>query len=650
MDGQLPSIPSPTGSPTPPPPMGAAPAPHLGFTPALPGAGVRGRPSNDPDQQVAREVRANERRRIESLLPKAATDSKIRVFRLKEGQDRPAAHAKHALMVLMSELEEVKSEQGIDTSDYIREKLTEKYGDEGRFVCQAYDRDNRMLGIPSWEINLDPNAQDDDGGEPAGDDGDEEERQQQADEEERQQQAQQREEEIRQAAQRQAAAVQEQKPPAAPATDMAQLAAIISAMNSNKGPDTAAIMAQMQQQSTQMFVAMLQQQTAAQQAAAERDEKRRSERNQTFMTLLPLLLPMLKDAFFAPKKEGLDPATMILIETLKSQNAANPATSMISVMAEMAKAQSQLQSQAAAGAVEMQGQMTSMVMGQMMSTLKDAMNMKANLPAAEKEDSTMDMLAKVALPLIAGYAAQRQQAQAGPSPEELAQQHEATTPPALPAPAPAAPAPAPARPRPPAPAAPAAAPAPTDDERIYRCLETIMRLSNGAIPANQRWDALEWCSVNMPARMLAAIRTNREDDVLSMGSSAVASHADLLEWFSKDGSVDFLKAAITDIRLQALKQTTPDYVAKAVMLNQAFVDKHYPKPVKPAPAPKPAPVVEPPKPAPVPPAEAPAPTPPAPEAPPAAPPAEPKTVDAVVVPPEAPAAPEAEGAKRRKRS
>jgi hypothetical protein len=587
----------------------------------------------DPEAQQAKVERTAEIRRLESLLPRQAVDSKVLIYRLREGEDRPALNAKPRITLLASELEQAQAD-GADAGSVIESRITEKY-DSGRFLCRVVDRKGAAVpAFSPWIVDLDDAADDgeDDGDDAGGDDGGDEappvgnhgrggqipgyapapqginpmtglpwE--------------------YAQTYQPHGYAQGYQAAPPPPPQDFDRAPVVAAAKEARedearRSSELVTVMAQMQQQSTQMLLAMQQQAREEARQREEREEKRRAERTQTLLALAPTLLPIL-ERFIAPKPQqtGLTPEMTILIETLKSRDNSSSMKDMMGFMFEAAKAQTSLQAQAAQTAIATQADLMGVVNKNMMEQLKNAWEVKGGESGGKDNGGgVMDTIVKLAPALMAGLAQGAAQAPAAPSfnPAPEAQ--------ALPAPAPApvvTPAvpvqkvPAPAAPVAPVQKAPAPAkPAPSEDERILGCLNTIMQMEQGKVPAEQRWDALRWCLDTMPDSLKNAIRADSEGQVMSLGSNAVMRSAELLTWIGDEKHIGFLRACVSDMRLLLTATLDAHRAASAVTEMRDYLAQKGAVQAAPAPvaAPEAAPVApEPAAPTPEPVAEAPAP-------------------------------------------
>lgn len=552
--------------------------PQAGFAPqqqAQP-TGMRGRPMNDPEMQIVKVERTQEIRRLEALLPKQAVDSKVQIFKLKDGEDRPSASAKPKITLLATDLEKGVQE-GSDSESLIEERIKERYS-EGRFFCKVVDRLGKMVGaFPPWMVDLNNEE-----------DGDEEEDPE--------------DEDLKgdpngdpppgpmmggiNPMTGQPWAYSGYPPPMPPppppqamdARTFMDVARETRDESDKKTTDLMGIFAQMSQQSTTMLMAMQENARREDARREEREEKRRTERNQLLLSLLPTLLPIVKD-FIQPKKtEGMSPELQLLISTLQSKDQTGGMKDMMSFMIEASKAQAGLQASAAQSAMATQAELSAMMTKNLVEQLKTTMELKAG-GGERSEGGMMDTIGKLAGPLLASMAAAQQQQPPAPAfiPAQPAPAPEPVQPALAHTPQPAAPVvKAPAPPAKPQPAPTPAKPEPTDAARIGACLRTIQAMDVGKVPAAQRWDALRWCSDNMPESLRQAIRIDSEEQVMSLGMTAVVNDPALLAWISNTESVSFLRVALADIRRLLLGTLDAERASSAVKEQEAWVNRKAP--------------------------------------------------------------------------
>ena len=582
MDGVLPQIPG-TPAPSAGFPQGS------GYPAGMPGASSvqpprpPGRPPGDPQVAQDKAERHAEMRRLEEILPKKATDSKISIYRTRNGRVMPGA--KPVLTILASELEAAVRDNNENPDEFIAARIEQSVRNpDGTFQCQVFDKQGRRVtNIQPWEVALGDEAVngEDDGGDDQGegDDGSFQD------------------DDIPPGFNGQMAAGGQvyspaQIPPPAPMADPTRIAAALREereTEAKRGGDMLAVVStlmqssqqQAQSQQTSMQQMMLQFQTMQIQMAeqsrkeaaerAEREQTRSSEFRNTIITLLPTIIPLVQGLF---KRE--DPTLPVLIELLKnkpSDAAVMPA--VMAMMTETMKASSQMQSNAASQAMEQQAKVTGTVTDMMMSRMVEMSKLGGGEPAKEK--GIMDHIGELA-PLIGPLLAAQQNQNQQPVP-------------ALPAPAPEdsqeAEAQVVEQPRrrrrasaPPVPAAAPAAPAPAQrqdprtmppESRVLGCMRTIAKMSLGQIVPAKRWEALNWCLQVAPPNMLAAIKAGNRDAVLGIGMGPVAGDAGLVQWFGNPRNTGFLETALSDMRLILTSSLTEARAKAAIVEQEAFV-------------------------------------------------------------------------------
>lgn len=577
------------------PPIAGAPAPgYPGVPRQAPPANPVGRPAGDPDVQEARVARHAERKRLESVLPKQATDSKIQIYKIKGG--RPIPNARPVMTILLSDLEKAKAEGAGDDADaadaFIAGKIAEKY-DGGKFQCVVHDKlGKKVTDVPPWIVSLD---EDDDGE----DDDDPEE---EIDDQELQALTGGRgfpsysgDARFPGAPFAGGQAPYPPAPPAPPAMDIAPLASALRTERNDearRSTEMMTIVTAMMQNSQQQQQLMLQQQQArdeqyrreaiereerSRKEAAEREEraeKRRGEFRQTLMTMTPLLMPFIEKIFGLGKKaEGPDAMTAMLLEMVKQKSPdSDIMKQMAGVMAEMTKQQMQLQGSGAQAAVDMQARASGVVFENMLKTMKELMANQSPL-AAQKEDSTLEQILKVAAPLLANMQ-QNQPAQPMPQPAAPQQRAEPQAADGQVVEAPRKR--APPRGRPAAAAAPQAPPAEqhTPAQRIRGSLHVLRRMTTtgeGAIPPMERWAVLDWVRQTVPDDVKAAIAAGDKEQVILLCSSAAISDLSLLNWLKDTDNVAFVEDAIADIRALMEGKVTEEHAKKAIEAQVTFL-------------------------------------------------------------------------------
>ncbi len=583
MDGAAPSLP-PISAPTAPMSPGgfSRPAP-----PMSPGVMPVGRPAADPEVQQQRIERSAERKRIESVAPKAL-DSRVVVYKSRDGKIPPGARP--VLSIVVKDLEDAKLADGqTDTGELIAEQLAQKFPNGGKFIGRFVDRAGKVMPDSTWDIIIgdepDPNEDDAQGDEV--DDG-----------------------QGLDLGFRQAPDFPSTQPPAPPTLDTTALTGALRAERQDeakRGSELAAMMAQQQQTTTQMMMQLAQQQREAEERARrdaaereERAEKRRSEFRTTLLAALPFLMPLV-ERLFGPKKDaGPTASDQLMLELVKAKFMEKPEKGFDMVMmTEMSKLMQsvvqgnltqQQEQQKAHGA--MQAEVLGVTMKTALSTMKEIAEMK---PGGEKEESTFAQIAKIAGPLLASMQQQQQAQQtqqvAPPTSVELQQAQAATPqaeaadeprrqrrgkvppPPTLteqPAAAAAAPAQQPRRPRNPADL--------PDTERIRVSLDGIRRLSTGEIEPGSRFNLLTWIQKMATAPLLAAIKAGDDNQILALATPTVLANPVLMDWVNLDHNAEFLKSALADLKAMLDGTMTRERMDNAIIDTDRFVKAHQPAP------------------------------------------------------------------------
>ena len=590
MDGTLPGLPPiPGGAPAPAYPgaggMAGAARPMMAPNPV-------GRPSADPEVQEQRVVRSQEKKRLESVLPKKAVDSKILCTRMRGGKIIPGA--KPTLIVLTSEIEKARIDSGdpdnFQTEEYIGERLMAKEAPDGFYQCRVVDRNNRPIPEYSpWELEIGDAAADDEivddeveevdatppgytqggfhgapfnGALPPG---------------------------------------YAAPPPAAPPIDLQSFATSLRGERQDEAKrqgETMSLIAMLMQTQQQQALAMQQEQRQRDEQARresmereeryrreaiereERAEKRRGEFRTTLLAAAPILLPVVEKLFGLNKKDGPDATTLMLMEMVKQKAPdSDIMKSMAGVMAEMTKQQMQLQGAGATAAVEMQAKASEMVFGNLMKTMKEVID---NRPVVGEKESAFEQLAKLAGPILASIQQQH------------AQQPAAT---------PVAAAPAVMQPQPANLEAPAAAerpqkrPAPRparrdrndpstwpDNHRLAIVIDTLRKLSIGEIPADQRWGVIEFVRQWIPPTVLQSVLTDNKEAVLTATVPVVMEHPPLMAWAQDEENQKFVEDAMTDLKALATNQVTAEYRQSAIRATATFVARRAAPVAKAAPA------------------------------------------------------------------
>lgn len=570
-------------------PAGLPPIPAVTPVPVLPGAFPPGqarpaalpvgRPSLDPAQNEARVERSRKTARLEGLTPQRAKDDKLHVFASSNGRTR----GKPVLTLLASDIEAElgANPDGNQLDDLISRELPDKYPD-GTYKCQWYDRNNRAVtDPPPWDIDI----------------GDAE---QFEDEEE--------DEELDLPADPRTMPVQVAfpQPPIAPAPPAMDLAAVGTALRterqeeSRRGSDMMTLVVSMQnmaqQNMAQMQQAQQQQQALQQQwqrEAEERERARRAEFRTTLMTMIPLVLPLIQ-AWMAPKS-GMSAEMTALLELVKGMatNKGSDAAmmeNMIRLQGQMTENQMKLQATGANAAVQMQAEASAMVFKNLMGTMKELMENKPEKTA--EDEGTLASVAKMVVPFLANMAQQNQQNQQ-PAPEmptaqpqPVQRQPRAVVAKPLPPAAEEEQQPvegsAPRRGRrvsrpageQPAPAAPQPQPSDFPDvKRIEGCLNAVRRMSLGKPTPPERWSVVEWIAKWLPADMLAAVNAGDKDKVNELGAAAALSNTTILQWITDDENQEFLKDVLEDVRLLVAGKVTKELAEASIIKHGVFVQR-----------------------------------------------------------------------------
>ncbi len=567
MDGSAPAAPAL------PPLSQPAPAIYRPSSPPPPPSQIPnpvGRPSADPEQQAQRIERSAEMKRIESVLPKSI-DSKVLVFKSRDGRILPSA--KPFMTVLVSELEEAKrNDSDMDSETFVAAKLAERGVQDGKFACRFVDKTGKIIPNTQFEVAI--GGDEDDMNDPNGggfdDDGDGGGMP------------------VFQAPPQ----AGYQTPPAPPALDADSYMRISRTERNDeakRGSELASLIAGQQQSTTQLMLQLQQQQRDAQELARrdaadreERAEKRRAEFRQTILTVIPLVLPLIQNFF--KRDHGPDATQTMMIELLKSKLSEKPEKGVDAMMLEtvmktmgaMTTQQMAAMQQGTVLTAQMQGEATGLIFKNLMGSMKDLMDSKKD--SEPKEESTFQQVLKIAGPILAGM--QQQQGPApGPSADQLAP------------PVPAAqvvhtevdqprrrrekvPPPVAVEPPQDAQQQPTAAPKRhTPLQLINGSLMTIARLSVGEILPIQRFNALNWIRDNAPASLLDAVRAGDENKVLEIGAPAVMSSTALQGWINAPENVEFLRAALADLRHILNGTLTKEIEENSIIAQAEFTTK-----------------------------------------------------------------------------
>jgi hypothetical protein len=531
-----------------------------------------GRPAEDPIKQEERAARHVNRKRVESVLPQRAKDYKILIYRKVAGRIQPGR--KPVLTVLLTDLEAAK-ESGLDTDEYLQDRLIEKYGEAavGTYECATVDaRNNALNEIPKFELLVGSGEDPDEG-----DDGDDEE---EPTEEELRRLEQLEREERMQAGATQAPVQATQATQGLPPVDPLRFdelgrrnrdEAKAEAQSSTALLMQVMLQAQQQQQAAQaqqmqMFMAMM-----------EKHQAPKSNTGELIAALAPIVAPILAKML----DKSPDPLLLKLMEQPKNNVAETMLQTIPNILGKVAEQQMSLQHQGADQAIKMatanaainaenQAKINGLMMGHLTDTLKSVLNQATEMKKAKGEEDDkggglMETIGKVAAAVLPQIMGPQQ-----PAPQENYEQPQA----ALPAPAPAR---VPARRAPPPPAAAPAQPppppraAPRDaNSKIRGLLAAVADLRSGKIPADQRWNVTRFILNNAPPPMLAAIKADSFEGVLAAGSDAVMASPPLLQWLAEEANQAFLKDVLEDARKLSVGPLDDTYMARKVTDLQAL--------------------------------------------------------------------------------
>lgn len=539
MDGVTPTLPMPPspgasayippaqgGFAQPPPPTVAQSAQQ----PAAPRA--VGRPSGDPDVNEQRAERQQLKQRLKDILPTSMTDGRIAVFRLEGRRGKTKGnHGRPVLIILWRDLEKAVKEDGYaDTGDYVRDKLLEKYS-KGRFLLETHDNKGRMMQeAGDAEIDLSDgtdNPEEDPVNEPNADvDLD-----------------------------APLSDLERQPLPQAPAPppfDAAVHARTVQELvrEEKRGSESmvTVILTMMQTQMQQQAVAA---QQAAQQAEArrleedrrrdreeakereerrlelerlrleqerrEKEEQRRDDRERERRTAeTQMQMQFFQTIMTNMNKEKTDTVTPMLMKMIENKGDRDGMKEVFNLLGEQSKQSMLTQAEGTRHLMNAQVEGNKVIMQNVMGiTQKMVENM-----ATAQEDPTDDPVEKIGrvfkmlAPALSMMGSGTQQTVATTA--RVVQQQ-----------------PTPQMVQPPI-------------EYVKGALYTIMRLETGQIHVRQRWQALNWCAINLPKEVLDAIRAGDESTVLTIGANAMDET--LKAWAQDMDHLGFLRECIADIQ------------------------------------------------------------------------------------------------------
>ena len=507
-----------------------------------------GRPSNDPAKDEERLMAQYARNKLQAVLPKESTDSRISVYRYKYRSNTRSPRP--AMRFTVSELEDAIN-SGQDSKEYITGKVRDKF-ERGRFVC--IPEDNKGSPLPkyaSWEINLEEQEDDmptefDDGydGPPSGrpsfspvgtppppsgspsDPG---------------------------AFLRDAHAIIAEENERAVGQGKDMTALLMTTMSQAAQSQQAQMMAMMQQMTaaqvnqTQMFVAMMtngnqqkqQDEERRRQEENQRMERERERKNDLFKVLTTTLIPIVTPLIAKMTQDKPDVLMPLILDMLKTKDNNSSAKELMTMMNAAAQQQIQLQGEVSRQAMGAAAETNKAMMTHVLALSQDVT--RAMLESAgDDDDDPLDKFGKV-MKAIGPILSQAGQPTSPPPP---------MGPVISPAAIDAAAALDHQNQPGPGPEAVNAVPAhvATEPERIRGCLHTMMQLEQNRLPANERVWALDWCRKNMPPDMLAAVAAGQEDRIMALAQPVVAGDQILLQWISGDGVADWVMSALKDVQ------------------------------------------------------------------------------------------------------
>lgn len=557
----------------PPPPGGAGPAGGLpSFGPAPQDQGNKrppGRPALDPDREAQRRASAAERERFARLLPKAATDARILVYRGK-GTRGVQHQPTPVLRILLSDIEE----SGDDPQNFITQMIQEKFPDGGHFVCEPKDKNNRLL--PDSSI-FDIDVPDESGV-----------MQHLSDEEEYE------DEELEVFEDPVTNDTSLRRPPfgygqvpgypdePAPAAwrppgtgappaikedPLASYQAIKNMVKQEQSESSMMMQLWMQMDQTRREDERRrdelrhQEEARREELARQMEDRRERERRQdeererarheemkreererrdnlwkALIAGLPAALGVMAKLF--EKKE--DPTMPLLLKMLDNSNDRSAVKDMIAMTNESAKQQMGLQSELTKVLMETQGQASSSMLNNVMQMMMQASQAQIEAMGGESDDWTekMGKIMKIVSPVIEGMS--HSQVPQVPGPQVAPAVQQAVT----------------GEQRRQAQAqsqeqAQAAQPQLTEQQATRAVLHTIRSLENGDaafLDAGQRLQAIQWVAENLPAGLRQAVIEDREDDVIEAAAPVVMADGELIAWFSRDGATDFVRTVLQQVR------------------------------------------------------------------------------------------------------
>lgn len=478
------------------------------------------------------------RQRLRNILPSSMTDGRIAIFRLEGRKGRSKAnHGKSVMQILFKDLEKALADGGYtDTGDYVKDQLKDKYGDKGRFLWEAQDNRGRtMPEAGETEVDLsdgadDPN-EDENVDEPDTDEGSLSDLDPTPT----------------------PAFFQQQAPPPPPfdaAVHARQVREIITEEKRGAESMVTVLMTMMQSQAQQQQLQMQQQMQQAEARRMEEDRRREreeaKEREERKMEMERMRLDQErrdkeeqrreereKDRRIAEQQMQMtmfqamfnrpDTTTPMLMKMIESKGDRDGMKDMFAMMSEASKQAMMTQGEGAKHMLNAQAEASKTLISNVMGISQQMVAAQIEAGQAETTDDPMEKVARIfkmiapAIGALGGGGAAISASQPQPPPQRITQQpnvqQQRTVPPA---------------------------------EWIKGGLYTIMRLETGEIPIQQRWQALKWCSDNLPKPMLDAIRSGVEDNVMSIGAQGMDEA--IMGWITDENHVQFLRDCIADIQ------------------------------------------------------------------------------------------------------
>jgi hypothetical protein len=511
----------------------AQPPPAPTAAPAQRQPAAVGRPSGDPDVQEARAEKHALRQRLRNILPRSMTDGRIAIFKLEGRKGRNRANNKPIMTILFQDLEKAQQDGTYaDTGEMVEDRLREKYGDRGRFLWEAQDNKGRTIpeaGEAEIDLSNDPTDDEDDM-----DNENEDDDLGKVDLDDRRPSF----------FERQAPP----PPPFDPAVHARQVKEIVQ--EEKKGAqDTLALMMTMMQSQTQMQLAQMEQarresedrrreeesrrkeererererQTREEERlredrlAREKEEDQRRERERESRTqMLQLALPLITK-FMEPKPDITTPMLMKMIENKGDREGIKD---LFNLMGEASRQSMVAQGEATKHLLGAQAEAAKTMMANVMG-ISQSMIQQMVESQAEPTDDPMEKVArifKMVAPALGALNSNAQQTVIPQQPQRLPPAQQGQPQPRVIPPA----------------------------EFIKGGLYTIMRLETGEIPVPKRFEALKWCSENLPKPMLDAIRSGSEDDVLAQGAPGMDER--LFGWIQDEQHMEFLRDCVKDIQ------------------------------------------------------------------------------------------------------